>query len=389
MRLPAPGPVGASRELRPMPAPPDTAHAARATMLPRMNMSSGAQRATSLGALATVAAAASAVWVEQQARAAERRHQAPHDLIYIEGTRLHYRLVGEGPPVLLLHGNMVHGADFEASGLLERLARQYRVLVIDRPGFGHSDRPRGEVWTPVRQARLLFRAASVLGLERPVVVGHSLGTQVALAMALQNPLAVRGLVLVAGYYWPGFRLDRWLAAPCAVPVLGDVLRYTAHAWTARATLGAAVRAMFDPEPVPPAFRQLMPREMLLRPLQQRATAEDGSRMVAQARVLVKQYAQLQVPITLVAGKRDRVVSPSQSQMLHAGLPHSRLHLLDGVGHMAHYHAHETIVGGIERAFAPPNAPARADAQQIPRRSSTSPLPQPTSVSPEPLPTADR
>ena len=350
-------------------------------------MSSGAQRAEGGGALATLAAGASALWVEQRARAAERRHQAPHDLIYIEGTRLHYRLVGEGPPVMLLHGNLVHGADFEASGLLERLARQYQVLVIDRPGFGHSDRPRAEVWTPARQARLLYRAASVLGLERPVLVGHSLGTQVALAMALQNPLGVAGLVLVGGYYWPGFRLDRWMAAPSAVPGLGDVLRYTAGAWTARATLEAALRAMFDPAPVPQAFRDLLPREMLLRPLQQRATAEDGCRMVTQARVLVKQYAQLQMRLTLIAGQRDRVVSPRQSQWLHAGLPHSRLHLLEGVGHMAHYHAHDTIVAGIERALAPASAPARADADRLPRRSSTSPLPRTPSVSPEPFPTA--
>src|SRR5262245_17022278 len=162
----------------------------------------------------------SALVVEQRARAAERGHHAPHRLIYIQGTRLHYRLVGEGPPVLLVHGNLVDGADFEASGLVERLARQYQVLVIDRPGFGHSSRPRGIAWTPARQAQLLHQAAAALGMDRPVLVAHSLGTQVALAMALQDPASVAGLVLVSGYYWPSFRLDRWLAAPTALPVLG-------------------------------------------------------------------------------------------------------------------------------------------------------------------------
>jgi pimeloyl-ACP methyl ester carboxylesterase len=306
--------------------------------------------ATTFAALA-LAAAGSALWVEHRSRAAERRHHAPHDLVYVHGTRLHFRLEGEGPPVMLVHGNQVDGADFEASGLVERLARHHQVLVIDRPGFGHSDRLRGEAWTPAQQARLLHHAANVLGVRRPVVVGHSMGAQVAIAMALQEPHEVAGLVLVGGYYWPSFRLDRWLAAPLAVPILGDVLRYTSAAWTARAAIDAMVRAMFHPMPVPDSFFTHLPREMLLRPLQQRATAEDGSHLVPQARVLAKQYGRLRLPVTLVAGAEDKVVAPEQSQRLHEHLPHSRLHLVAGAGHMAHYAAPDTIVEAVAAALA--------------------------------------
>jgi len=356
-----------------------------------MNLDTPAARAATAGAVA-LAALGSAAWVEHRARLAERRHHAPHRLMYVNGVRLHYQLVGEGPPVLLVHGNLVDGADFEASGLLDHLAMKHQVLVIDRPGYGHSDRPRDQPWTPAMQARLLHHAASTLGLHRMVVVGHSMGTQVALAMALQNPATVDGLVLVGGYYWPRLRLDRWLAAPAAMPVLGDVLRYTTSAWMARATLGSALRAMFHPRPVPRRFHELLPREMLLRPLQQRATAEDASHLVAQARALVKQYAALQTPVTLIAGKQDRVVSPRQTRWLHAGMPHSRLHLLDGMGHMAHYEpqAHEAIVAGVERALATSQAAVvRPETTEPPRRSSTSPLPLTPSVSPEPLPTGGR
>lgn len=315
-----------------------------------MTLLPGASRATSLGAMA-LAAVGSALWVERSSRAAERRHHAAHQLMYVEGTRLHYRLEGDGPPVMLVHGNMVDGNDFEASGLVERLARQYRVLVVDRPGFGHSDRPRGEVWTPARQARLLHHVASTLGLQRPVVIGHSLGAQIALCMALQRPADVAGLVLVSGYYWSSLRLDRWMVAPSAIPLLGDVLRYTTAAWTARATFDSAIRGMFAPAPVPERFRQLLPREMLLRPLQQRATAEDGSRMVTQARVLQKRYAELKTPVTLIAGAQDKVVSARQSERLHQALPQSRLRLLAGAGHMAHYQAQEQISTAIADALS--------------------------------------
>jgi pimeloyl-ACP methyl ester carboxylesterase len=303
------------------------------------------------GASVALAAIGNALWVERQSRDAERRYHAPHHHIYIHGTHLHYRLVGEGPPVLLVHGNLVHGADWEASGLLERLAERHQVLVIDRPGFGFSDRPRRVTWTPAQQARLLHDAAEALDVYRPVVVGHSLGTQVALAMALQQPAGVAGLVLVSGYYWPNLRLDRWLAVPAALPLLGDVLRYTASAWTARATVGATLRAIFDPEPVPEAFTQLLPRELLLRPLQQRATAEDGSHMVGQARALQPHYGTLRMPVTVVAGTQDRIVSPEQAVRLHQAVPRARLRLLDGVGHMAHYQAHEQILDGVAEALA--------------------------------------
>src|SRR4051812_16554522 len=174
-----------------------------------MKLSSHKQRLPGWAAFAAVAVASAglAAWVEHESRKAERRHPAPGRFIHIDGVRLHYRIEGEGEAVLLVHGNMVAGSDFEASGLLERLARDHRVLVIDRPGYGHSDRTRGRSWTPAEQARLLFRAAVALGFDRFAVVGHSLGTQVAIAMALGHPANVNRLVLVSGYYFPSLRPD--------------------------------------------------------------------------------------------------------------------------------------------------------------------------------------
>ena len=56
-----------------------------------------------------------------------------------------------------------------------------------------------------------------LGIERPVVVGHSWGTLVALAWALRRPDEVRGLLLLSGYYYPSLRADVVLFAPPAIP----------------------------------------------------------------------------------------------------------------------------------------------------------------------------
>src|SRR5258708_13554388 len=96
--------------------------------------------------------------------------------IKVDGTRLHYLDHGTGAPVVLLHGNGSTIADFVSSGITERVARAgHRVITFDRPGFGYSDRPRGRTWGPSEQAHLLWRPFALLGIERPIVVGHPCG----------------------------------------------------------------------------------------------------------------------------------------------------------------------------------------------------------------------
>ena len=215
-----------------------------------MNFSSLKNLATSRAGLITgaaaLSAAATAIWVEAQARRAEREHPPTGKFVEIDGVRLHYVERGEGPPVVLIHGNTVSLADFEASGLIDRLASGHRVIAFDRPGFGHSDRPRDRLWTPAEQARMLHAALAQLGAEQPVVVGHSMGTLVALAMALDHPEHVRSLVLLSGYYYPNVRVDALLTAPVALPVVGDVMRYTVTAMSGRAMIKGVVKGMFAP-----------------------------------------------------------------------------------------------------------------------------------------------
>src|SRR5689334_14209711 len=125
-----------------------------------------------LGALAMVNHAA--------ARRAERKHPPRGRFIEVNGVRLHYSDRGAGKPVVLVHGNAVTGDDYNTSGLAERLLENHRVIIFDRPGFGHSQRPHGRMWTAMEQAELLHGALQQLGVERPVVVGHSWGAIVAL-----------------------------------------------------------------------------------------------------------------------------------------------------------------------------------------------------------------
>jgi pimeloyl-ACP methyl ester carboxylesterase len=130
------------------------------------------QRALAAGAAGLALAGANAL----VARRTERRYPPQGLFLNVNGTRLHYSDRGEGTPIVLIHGNAVTGSDWNVSGVADLLLRTCRVIIFDRPGFGHSERPRGKLWTAIRQADLIHDALLQLGVERPVVVGHSLGT---------------------------------------------------------------------------------------------------------------------------------------------------------------------------------------------------------------------
>jgi pimeloyl-ACP methyl ester carboxylesterase len=296
---------------------------------------------------AAAAAAATALWVQRRAKAAEQECPPSGVRIDVDGVGVHYVERGTGTPVVLLHGNNVSLNDFEASGLLDRLALNHRVIAFDRPGYGYSDRPRDRRWTPAAQADLLMSALTKLGVDRPAIVGHSMGTLVALAMALNQPARVRKLVLLSGYHYPSVRDDALLAAPVAWPVLGDVLRYTVTAMAARAFLKGAVKSMFAPLDVSPDFFPTVSREMLLRPSQLRANAEDAACMMSAAASQSERYGELRLPVTIVAGAADVIVDPeAHSVRLHADLADSELAIVPGVGHMVHYEEGELVAAAL-------------------------------------------
>jgi pimeloyl-ACP methyl ester carboxylesterase len=324
-------------------------------------------RTGAITGLAAAAAAATAFWVRRKALAAEREHRPVGQTIAIDGVELHYVERGSGTPVVLIHGNTVSLADFEASGLIDRLARDHRVIAFDRPGFGHSTRPRDRLWTPAAQAELLLAALARMGVDRPALVGHSLGTQVALAMALHQPAAVRHLVLLSGYHYPAVRVDAILTAPVALPVLGDALRYTVTALAARAALGGVVKGMFAPVDVPAAFFDVQSREMMLRPSQIGANAQDAAYMMPAAASLAKRYPELRMPVTIMAGAEDVVVDPeAHSVRLHDDIPQSNLVVLPDCGHMVHYAAGEAIAQALtDHAVNDPRAPEEDEAISLP------------------------
>ena len=269
---------------------------------------------------------------------AERRNPPIGMFIDCDGVRLHYIERGDpaAPCVVLFHGNGSMLQDLVTSGLVDLLAQTNRVVCFDRPGFGYSQRPRFRIWNATAQAALFVKALNQLEVRDPVVLGHSWGTLVALALGLRKDFPIRGLVLASGYYFPTPRFDVWLMSGPALPVLGDLLSYTIAPIISWAILPAAFRKIFAPRAVPQRFKNQFPTSLALRPKQLRAAAEESALLIPTAAQLQALYPNIQCQVRIVHGAEDQIIEPKQSQDLHQALHQSDLRLIQNAGHMVTY-----------------------------------------------------
>jgi pimeloyl-ACP methyl ester carboxylesterase len=122
---------------------------------------------------------------------------------------------------------------------------------------------------------------------------------------------------------------------------------TVTALAARLSMNGVVKAMFAPRDIPPGFFVAVSREMMLRPSQIRANAEDAAFMMPAAASLAARYSELRLPVTIMAGAADKVVDPeAHSVRLHEDVPDSELVVLPEVGHMVHYAASNAIAASL-------------------------------------------
>ena len=256
---------------------------------------------------------------------------------------------GGGTPIVLLHGNGSMIQDFASSGLIQMASQKHRVIAFDRPGFGHSARPRGTIWTPEAQADLIHRALTQIGITRAQVLGHSWGASVAIALALKHPEIVASLILASGYYYPTPRVDVLLLSEPAVPVVGDILSHTVSPILGRLLWPLIMRKIFGPATVPDKFRSF-PKEMALRPSQIRASAAETALMVPNAFALRGQYTKLAIPVVIIAGEQDRLVDiEPQSARLHREVTGSKFRRVANAGHMVHQTATALVMRAIDEA----------------------------------------
>ena len=280
----------------------------------------------------------------------EQAHPPSGRFVDVAGGRLHVLELGPAgaPAVLLLHGASGNLADMRIA-LGDRLGARYRVILVDRPGHGWSDRPDGAAdASPARQAALIHQALERIGISRAIVVGHSWSGALATAYALDYPDAVAGLVLLAPvtHPWPGG--IGWYNPILTTPVIGPLFAHTVALPLGEMLVRPAVNAVFAPQAPPENYISRAGAELILRPADLSANAEDLAQLKAFVTAQAPKYAAIQAPTTIITGDLDKTVSPEiHSRAIAAVLPYGKLVVLPGVGHMVQFAAGDKIIEAID------------------------------------------
>ncbi len=294
------------------------------------------------------------------ARRIEAAHPPAGRFVDVDGGRLHVldlapptgaSVTAESGalwPVVLIHGASGNLGDLKLA-LGDRLAQTRRVVLIDRPGHGWSDRPGGKAdASPARQAALIAQALDGIGLDRFVLVGHSLGGTVAAAFALAYPERVAGLVLLAAVTHPWKGALAWHYNVGATPVVGAAFARAAALPIGEVLLEMGARDVFLPQAMPANYLPRAGIRLLLRPAEFVANAQDVGVLRAFVRAQAPRYRDLTMPTVVLTGDADVTVSPTlHSRAIAAMLPDARLVMLPGIGHMPHHVATDEVVAAID------------------------------------------
>ncbi|MEV8470659.1 alpha/beta hydrolase [Ralstonia sp. UNC404CL21Col] len=247
--------------------------------------------------------------------------------------RVHYTDRGKGPAIVFVHGLCGNLRNFAYLDM-ERLARSHRVIVIDRPGAGRSVRGADSPANIYAQARMVAQCIEKLGLDKPVLVGHSLGGAISLAVGLNHPQVIRRLALIA----PLTHAESAPPGAFGGLVLPSPLVRRLVSWTLAIPLSIinsrkAIAAVFAPEAMPKDFPFKGGGLLGLRPHVFYAASSDLVAAPEDLPDMERRYASMTVPVDVLYGRGDRILNVKrQGEALKQKLDRVNLRIIDG-GHM--------------------------------------------------------
>ncbi|HYM14945.1 MAG TPA: alpha/beta hydrolase [Dehalococcoidia bacterium] len=245
--------------------------------------------------------------------------EKPGRLIEIDGYTVHYVEQGSGPAMLLVHG--FGGSTYSYGRLMPLLARDHRVIAVDLKGYGYSQRDERAGLSHSDQVAMLRGLLRALGVERAVLVGHSMGGAIVQRFAATYPEMLEALVLAASV--AGDERYRRMTPPAAlVKPLAPIIAGLA----AKRVLELS---FYDPDRLTDDLR-----EQYLRPLRIRGTLEGILRSIGEsARDPEIDRSRITMPVLLLYAAHDRAVPLHTAQRLRALLPHARLVVIDRAAHL--------------------------------------------------------
>jgi len=279
--------------------------------------------------------------------------------IELHGRRAVYRIAGEGPAVVLVHGMLNSSSHWQQVAL--DLAADHTVIAPDLIGHGDSAAPRGD-YSLGAHAASIRDLLTALGVERASVVGHSLGGGVAMQFFYQFPARVERLVLISSGGL-GHEVSPMLRT-AALPGMSAALSLAAHPRLLGALYGAGgrmrARGVRHGVYVQAIARALRPLE---RP-QARAAFLHTLRSVIDVRgqrvsATDRLYLLESMPTMIVWGERDNTIPLAHGRRAHEAISHSRFRTLPRAAHFPHLEEPKALAA-VLREFLLDTEPSRMD-----------------------------
>ncbi|MBY0380654.1 MAG: alpha/beta hydrolase [Xanthobacteraceae bacterium] len=281
----------------------------------------------------------------------ERKYPPQGRFIHVSGAKLHISEIdpnrSSGLPIVLIAGAS-SSLETMRYPLGEHLARNHRVVLIDRPGQGWSTRERRTDSTPAIHARMIHDALDQLNIDRAIFVGHSWGGAVIPALAVAYPKRVAGLVMISAVAYPWKGDVDWIYRASATPVIGPLLAHTVVLPYGLLALDTALRSVFYPQRPPDNYSDQTQIRLVLRPDTFLNNAWDLASLRSALASQSQDYPRITAPITLIAGDSDTVVSTDiHSRQFARSLTQAKLVVLPNTGHMPQMTASDVVEREIE------------------------------------------
>ena len=257
---------------------------------------------------------------------------------------------GSYDALILIHGSSTSALDFK-SNLLPAFADTHRVVALDRPGHGYSDRgDNSEIDNPAQQASLILETLSQMQIKNPVLIGHSWAGSVVLAALLTEHESVEPVagVLIAGVTHPYEREDSRPTKLALTPYIGPVFRWQYLTPMGRMAIPGTVERFFSPDEVPEDYIRDTGLYLSLRPDTYLYNAQDRSRLTDHLADQSVLYSNINKPLLSIAATEDHVVPPSDHHdKLIEDVSSIQSVKVDGAGHSPHHTRTDEVVRAIE------------------------------------------
>ncbi|HKW70409.1 MAG TPA: alpha/beta fold hydrolase [Candidatus Dormibacteraeota bacterium] len=260
------------------------------------------------------------------------------------GPRVHYVDEGDGPAVVMFHGNPTWS--FLYRNVIKQLRGQFRCVAVDYPGFGLSERPAGYGYTSVEHAQVIGKLVDHLELDRFIVIGQDWGGPIGMTVALERASRVAGLVFANTWYWPATGSLVTFSVVMSSPPLqwlilkrNSFVNFIMPRSVAKPMDPQVFKAYQDAQPSPAARRGVaeFPRQIrAARPMLERLATE------APKAFAVK-------PMELVWAMKDPAFgSPAVIARWQRDFPQANLTKLENANHYIQEDAPEEVAAAIQR-----------------------------------------